>query len=107
MKKNVLMRLCRDMHNLNEQQVAKKLKLSLKKYRDLESGIDVMTDEQAQILGETYNIDASYFMEAAHQLELLVMKDAVILSLQQENKQLNEFMEKGYDFVHQCKSKAS
>lgn len=64
--KNVLLRLCRDMHNITEQQVAKKLNIPLKKYAKLESGIAVMTDEQAHILGELYNIDASYFSESAH-----------------------------------------
>jgi transcriptional regulator with XRE-family HTH domain len=105
---NVLMQVCRETHNLTKRQVARKLGIPAMEYYELETAKMAMTPQHAKGLEELYNIKSHYFLESSRQLELLRTRNEIIKQQKEELKQLNQLMERGYDFVHQSKqSKAS
>lgn len=104
---NVLMQVCREMHNLTKRQVARKLGIPATDYYDLETAKLAMTPGQAQALETLYNIKSHYFLESSRQLELLRARNEIIKQQKDELKRLNALMEGGYDVIHQSKAKAS
>lgn len=101
--KNVFLRFFREHHGLNKRQVARSLGITSAKYNELETGQRAMTPDHAKALQEMYNTEAYYFMESSRQLELFHAREAIIKTLQAENKKLNQLMEDGYELLHQSK----
>ena len=105
---NVLMQVCREMHNLSKRQVARKMGIPTTEYYDLETAKSAMTPAQGKALENLYNIKSHYFLEASRQLELLRARNEVIKQQKDDLKRLNDLMEGGYAVVHQSKqAKAS
>lgn len=100
---NVLMRLCRHTHGMTRKQAARKLGMSLNDYRELETAEATLTPKQARQLSKLYGIGASYFEEAARQLETLHTRAQVIQILKSDNERLNELMQEGYAMIHEAK----
>lgn len=105
---NVLMQVCREMHNLAKRQVAAKMGIPTTEYYELETAKMAMTPKHAKALEDLYNIKPHHFLEASRQLEQIRLQKEIIKVQKDENKKLNRLMESGYEFIHQSKqSKAS
>lgn len=75
---NILMRFCREQHRYPPSAVAAKMKISIEEYMDIETGTTLLTSEQAKQLGKIYKVNPSYFSKEAEQLELLLLRTAII-----------------------------
>jgi transcriptional regulator with XRE-family HTH domain len=104
---NVLMQVCREMHNLTKRQVARKLGIPSTQYYELETSKLAMTPEHGKALETLYNIKSHYFLEASRQLEQIRTQKEIIKQQKDELKRAYAVMEGGYDLMHQSKSKAS
>ena len=100
--------MLRDMYGMTELRIAEELGITPDEYIELETGALAMTPEQAEALAQVFDIDSGPFLESSRQLELLLTREEIIKTLQEENKKLNALMEGGYELIHQSKqSKAS
>jgi len=70
------------------------LGLSIRKYKELETGKILLTKEQAHQLGKLFKVSGDYFYDAAMQLELLITGSELIKSFKEKNKQLEEQLKK-------------
>jgi transcriptional regulator with XRE-family HTH domain len=82
---NVLMRFCRETRRYTVKNVAEKLGVPPEAYREMEKGDLLLTRKQAELLGQLYNADASYFYREAVQLDLLQTRMAIIKIVKREN----------------------
>ncbi|AEV99717.1 hypothetical protein A4D02_36085 [Niastella koreensis] len=92
--KNVLLCLCRKTHGLTKSQVALKLGMTEKDYKKLESGVLLMTDEQAGKLSDLYNIGPKYFLKSSRQLDLLLLRGQIIKAFTLESDVRNLLIKK-------------
>jgi len=105
---NVLMQVCREMHNLTKRQVAHKMGIPTPEYYELETAKISMTREHGKALEAIYNIKFNYFIQASEQIEEIRTLREIIKQQKEELKRLNQLMEGGYEFIHQSKqAKAS
>jgi transcriptional regulator with XRE-family HTH domain len=105
---NILMQVCREMHNLSKRQVAHKMGILTPEYYELETAKLAMTHEHGKALEAIYNIKSHYFIEASEQIEQIRTLKEIVKQQKDELKRLNELMEGGYELIHQSKqSKAS
>ncbi|OQP49076.1 hypothetical protein [Niastella populi] len=105
---NVLMQVCREMHNLTKRQVARKLGIPATDYYDLETAKLAMTPVHGKALETLYNIKSHYFLEASGQLDQIRTLKEIIRQQKDELKRINALMEGGYELLHQDRqSKAS
>jgi transcriptional regulator with XRE-family HTH domain len=87
---NIMMRYCREKHRYSYSRIAKHLGISDIEYKELEIGKQLITPEQADQLGELFNVKGDYFYQAAMQLEGLLSKSDFIRVLQEELKRFKE-----------------
>jgi len=92
--KNILMIYCRQAFNHSLKKIATHLGLSIRKYKELETGKILLTKEQARQLGKLFKVNGDYFYDAALQLELLLTQREMIISLKERNKRLEEQLKK-------------
>jgi len=92
--KNILLLFCRESRKYNLKKIATHLGLSIRKYKELETGKILLTKEQARQLGKLFKVNGDYFYDAALQLELLLTQREMIISLKERNKRLEEQLKK-------------
>src|SRR5580698_7443797 len=85
---NVLMRYCRESKRYTIKTIADKLGIGVGVYKEMEKGEVLLTRKQAELLGELYNTDPSYFYKEAIQLDLLQTRMMIIKILKKENNLL-------------------
>lgn len=80
---NILLRFCRDTQGHTPEAVAAYLDIPVGEYYEIETGKALLTAKHARKLGKLFNAKASYFYEAARQLDLLLARHEMI-KLQKE-----------------------
>jgi transcriptional regulator with XRE-family HTH domain len=85
---NILMRFCRESKRYTIKTIADKLSIGVGVYKEMEKGEVLLTRKQAELLGELYNTDPSYFYKEAIQLDLLQTRMMIIKILKKENNLL-------------------
>ncbi|MEO6542393.1 MAG: hypothetical protein ABIN74_15430 [Ferruginibacter sp.] len=87
---NMIMQFCRETHRYTRARVAVWLRVTLKEYRELETGQQLLTPKQAAQLGKLYKVKGIYFYRAALQLELLVTRREIIRVQKEEIARLRK-----------------
>jgi plasmid maintenance system antidote protein VapI len=90
---NVLMEVCREMHNLTKRQAARKLGIPTVQYYELETAKLAMTPDLAKALERLYNIKFHHFLESSRLLELLRARNEIIKNQKDEIKRLSQLLE--------------
>jgi len=98
--KNILMIYCRQAFHHSLKTIAAHLGISVRQYKELETGKILLTKQQAQQLGKLFKVNGNYFYDAAMQLELLLTQREMIISLKDKNKQLEEQLKKQNGKAH-------
>lgn len=92
--KNVLLCVCRKTHHLSKKQIAAKLCMTTKEYKKLEKGNLLLTRKQASQLSEVYKIDPKYFLKSSRQLDLLLLRGAIVKAFTLESDVRNLLIKK-------------
>jgi transcriptional regulator with XRE-family HTH domain len=75
---NILMRFCRETQGYTPEAVAARLGISVKQYKAIESGKELLTARFARKLGKLYKQKGEYFYAAGMQVEMLRSGNEII-----------------------------
>ena len=87
---NILLRFCRYTQGHTSEAVAAHLSVTVEEYYEIETGKVLLTVKQSRKLAKLFNAKASYFYEAARQLDLLLARDEMIRSQKEKIEELKK-----------------